>query len=470
MKDNDLRQAIRFAANQSMLMQRTQLAGEEGRMMDGKRDIYESAGYPTILEPSQYLAMYRRGGIATRIVNAPCDESWRKLPIIFEGEDEKTGTTDSEFCKAWNDIAVNAFGGKGLYHYMHRLDRASGIGRFGILYFGLAGSENLTEPVTKAAKLSYVTVLDESLVSFGSIDTDRKSERFGMPLTYRLEVATNLDNSSQEIDTHWSRCLHVVDEPLTNDLFGTPRLESPYNYLVNLLKVLAGSGEAAWKLMDSGNIFTTTDNYELPPEGSEGRKRLEAMFEEYWNGLSRGMLAEGIQNVPLGGQVTDPTGLIMINISMIAATINMPQRILMGSERGNLASSQDSVAWLESIEERRQNFVAPSILRPTVTKLIEWGLLPTPRGGFGFKWDRLVKDDRMQGAQTASTMASALSTAGINIDAEEFVRVYAPEIDPKQIAKKEIPAQLAPVMDPNQDASVDKLAANELHELLWSNY
>lgn len=470
MTDNELKQAIRFAANQSMLMQRTQLAGEEGRMMDGKRDIYESAGYPTILEPSQYLAMYRRGGIATRIVNAAADESWRKLPIIFEGEDEKTGTTDSEFCKAWNDIATNAFGGKGLYHYMHRLDRASGIGRFGILYFGLAGSESLTKPVTKAAKLSYVTVLDESLVSFGSIDTDRKSERFGMPLTYRLKVATNLDNSSQEIDTHWSRCLHVVDEPLTNDLFGTPRLESPYNYLVNLLKVLAGSSEAAWKLMDSGNIFTTTDNYELPPEGSEGRKRLEAMFEEYWNGLSRGMLAEGIQNVPLGGQVTDPTGLIMINISMIAATINMPQRILMGSERGNLASSQDSVAWLESIEERRQNFVAPSILRPTVTKLIEWGLLPTPRGGFGFKWDRLVKDDRMQGAQTASAMASALSAAGINIEAEEFVRVYAPEIDPKQIAKKEIPAQLAPVMDPNQVASVDKLAANELHELLWSNY
>ena len=166
----------------------------------------------------------------------------------------------------------------------------------------------------------------------------------------------------------------------------------------------------------------------------------------------------------------DPTGLIMINISMIAAAINMPQRILMGSERGNLASSQDSVAWLESIEERRQNFVAPSILRPTVTKLIEWGLLPTPRGGFGFKWERLVKDDRMQGAQTANTMASALSTAGINIEAEEFVRVYAPEIDPKQIAKKEIPAQLAPVMDPNQDASVDKLAANELHELLWGNY
>ena len=151
MTDNELRQAIRFAANQSMLMQRTQLAGEEGRMMDGKRDIYESAGYPTILVPSQYLAMYRRGGIATRIVNAPCDESWRKLPIIFEGEDEKTGTTDSAFCKAWNDIAANAFGGKGLYHYMHRLDRASRIGRVGILYFGLAGSVNFTEPVTMGA-------------------------------------------------------------------------------------------------------------------------------------------------------------------------------------------------------------------------------------------------------------------------------------------------------------------------------
>jgi hypothetical protein len=78
--------------------------------------------------------------------------------------------------------------------------------------------------------------------------------------------------------------------------------------------------------------------------------------------------------------------------------------------------------------------------------LIEYGVIPAPKQGlFGFRWPKLVKDDRVQSAQTASVIASALSTAGIDIEPDEFVRVYTPEINVAKIAKKEIPA---PLVDP----------------------
>ena len=164
--------------------------------------------------------------------------------------------------------------------------------------------------------------------------------------------------------------------------------------------------------------------------------------------------------MPLGGQITDPTGLITINLSLAAATIGIPQRILLGSERGELASSQDSVNWLESIEERRQNHVTPSILMPVANRLIEYGVIPAPKSGlFGFRWPKLVKDDRVQSAQTASVIATALSTAGIDIEPDEFVRVYTPEINVAKIAKKEIPA---PLVDP-----LKPMATNALKEILW---
>lgn len=460
MTDLELRSAINFAVNFARTFDRASYGGREGQLFDGKRDIYDVAGYEKTLEPKHFEDMYERGGIATRAVDAIPDESWRKLPQIYEGKDEESGKDDTDFCKAWNEIATKGLGGKGLYHYLHRLDRAAGLGRFAVLYLGLAGAGQPNEPVGKAASLSYVTVFKEGEVAFKEIEGNKEDPRFGMPNLYNLSVTVNQASDQAFYDAHWSRCIHVVEDAISSDLFGRPRLKSPYNYMINLLKVLAGSGEAAWKLMDSGNLFTTTEGYELPTEGSQQRKNLEAQFEDFWNGLRRGMLTEGITSVPLGGQVTDPTGLVMINLQLVAATLDIPMRILMGSERGELASSQDSVKWLESIEERRQNHVTPSILMPTANRLIQYGVLPPPKGGlFGFKWPKLVKDDRVQSAQTASTIASALSAAGIEIEPDEFVRVYTPEINPAKIAKKEVPEPLAGPLKP--------MATNALKEILW---
>lgn len=461
MTDIELRSAINFTVNFARTFDRGTYGGREGRLFDGKRDIYENAGYPLVLDADLYRGMYERGGIATRAVDAIPDESWRKLPIIYEGKDEESGKDDTLFCVAWNELAKHGLGGKGLYHYLHRLDRAAGLGRFAVLFLGLAGSGEASQPVAgKATALSYVTVFSEGEVSFRELETDSENPRFGMPNLYNLSVTVNQANDQNFHEAHWTRCIHVVEDAISSDLFGRPRLQSPYNYMVNLLKVLAGSGEAAWKLMDSGNLFTTTDNYELPPADSDARKKLEAQFEDFWNGLRRGMLTEGITSVPLGGQVTDPTGLVMINLQLIAATLDIPMRILMGSERGELASSQDSVKWLESIEQRRQNHVTPSILMPVANRLIEHGVLPPPKGGlFGFKWPKLVKDDRMQSAQTASTIATALSSAGIEIEPDEFVRVYVPEINPAKIAKKEVPEPLSGPLKP--------MATNALKEILW---
>lgn len=478
MTDAELRAKMWFAANQSMLMQRLSLNGAEGELMDGKRDIYNAAGYPKLLDYKRhYKPMYERGGIATRVVNAPADESWRRLPMIYEGKNAETGKTDSDFCNKWNEIAKH-FNKRGLYHYLHRLDRVSGIGRFGVLYFGLAGDVDLKMPATGTADLRYVTVLEEDSVSFGEINRDKNDPRFGMPETYKITVdnafgiGDGADSSAvmTTLEVHHSRVLHVAEDATTNDLFGTPRLKAGYNYLINLMKILAGSGEAAWKLMDSGNLFTTADNYELPRPGTEERKKLEEQVENHWNGLSRGLLAEGLTTMPMGGSVTDPTGLINNNVAMLSATIDMPQRILMGSERGELASSQDSKDWLESIEERQQNHVEPMILRPVVENFIAWGILPQPKDGFGFKWEKLVKPDRAEGANAASSMASALNSMGIEVEPEEFVRVYAPDIDASKVTKKELPQPMAVGSPADRQKKAAKEMAANIAQALWGEY
>jgi hypothetical protein len=81
---------------------------------------------------------------------------------------------------------------------------------------------------------------------------------------------------------------------------------------------------------------------------------------------------------PLTSQVAgikDPIDGIM---SQLSAGTGIPQRILMGSERGQLASTQDDDNWTERIVDRRRDFASPQVIRPFVNFLISVGVLPKP--------------------------------------------------------------------------------------------
>lgn len=480
-----MRRAVALVAN-SLLADRAQIAGAIGMQYDGRRDVFAAAGYPQQLTFQDYHGAYRRQDIARRIVAAKPAETWRLQPEVLDGAKIEDGKDDTEFAKAVKALAEGTDIGDiddtrhNLWHVAHRLDRVAGIGRYGVLYIGIKDGKDPAEPLDAGAAkgvkdLLYLSVYNEQTAALDTLVTDPSSPRFGLPEYYRLTTKTGDGASTTEIRAHWSRCLHVAEDIDDDELYGTPRLEAAWNRLVDLLKILASSGEAAWKLSDPGYSITAGEGKRLPVDEA-ALANLQGQIEDFIDGLTRYLLLEGLEPQAIAGSIQDPTGLVLINVSLISAATGIPQRILLGSERGELSSQQDERNWAKQIETRQVTHVEPAIVMPLISRLVYAGVLPRPKSGkVSVKWLPLLESDKAAEATTAKAAAEALVAAGAEIDPVKFAAVYLPDVPADAIEKKE-PAPVPPALagftgqpaqdgaDGAQDASNDPTGTQDAED------
>lgn len=385
------------------LLERSRLAGQLGLQFGGDRDLYTTLGYPKTLSFNHFLSEYVRSDIAGRVVDLPASDTWRMSPVLLDGDDAQEPTPFLQAWEALNDA-------RHVFHYLERLDRLAGIGRFGLLLLGLRDrSPALSEPLKEhslagPADVLYLSVFSEGSVTILTFDKNPQSPRFGLPETYRVQMgAAGLGFGAETV--HWSRVIHIAEGLTEDEVYGRPRLERVYNRLQDMLKIVGGGAEAAWRVMDRGLHADVRDGFNLADPDAVSDE-----IENYLHGLKRFIRTQGIDLIPLGADMVDPSGLFGILISLIAAAADIPQRILIGSEAGELASSQDARQWAGQIRARRTKFAEPMILRPLVDRLVWAGALPPPDGGrYDVQWEPLFEMDAIQHGQIAGAYAGAIA-------------------------------------------------------------
>jgi hypothetical protein len=418
-----------------VLSDRLNLAQQYGLLTFGnkRRDVYAAAGYDKSIRFEQYLACFQRQDIAQRIVSAPVVEAWRYPPTLLDGIDTAEGAEGTPFTNAWlrlvNSARDDAETRPGIVHPLTRLDLVSRIGRYAVLFFGLNDGKAPEEPaeansLRDISDLLFVSVYDEGSARIVGWETDRTSPRYGKPTLYEL---VSIESGQQTtLRAHWTRCLHVADGVLTNDLFGTPALEPVWNRLIDIQKIMAATGEAGWTVMQPGYIFSTRDGYELSDDGAEQRQE---QIDEFVHGLRRFLEVNGYEATTLSSQLQDPTGAITNALRLISAATGIPLRKLTGSERGELASTQDDENWIDFIEARQRQHLAPVIIEPFVNRLLWLGVLPPPSSGaYTVWWPSLRKNDPHRQAQIADISAQALQKIGATVDPRAFVAAYMPDL------------------------------------------
>lgn len=375
-------------------------------LLDGtKRDIDKECGYPAQISVQQYRLAYEREGLATRCVTCLPDESWAVTPEIYEVEDLE----DTEFEKAWKDLDEKLH----LYHWMHRVDQLSGIGQFGILFLGLDDGKALNEPVegideqgepsgTASHQLIYLRAFDQSVVAVAKKETDTTNPRFGQPVLYNINYQDPTDaGESFNATVHWTRVLHVADGRDMSEVYGTPRLRKVYNRIYDIRKILSGSGEMFWKGAFPGISFEmdpslVKDGIEMDTDG------MKKQFSAYSNGLQRYLALAGVAAKSLTPQVADPAAHVESQLKAIAISMSIPLRILFGSEEAKLASSQDSRTWNKRVMKRQKDYLNTMLVRPFVSRLIAFGVLPEPEQNIKICWPDLntpTDDDKATVAQ-----------------------------------------------------------------------
>lgn len=424
-------EAIR--ANQSALLARQQMARQLGSQFKGARNVYEAAGYPELddIPYIRYEGKYYREGVGTRVVEIPVTYTWKTPPEV---RDTAVDEEPSDFVKAWASLtSIEEIGDDlddpvTLWSYIVQADILAGIGRYGGLLVGINDGLPLDQPLQKAnsgRELLYLTPLSESDMQIKVWGTDSEDRRYGLPVMYGVD----LNDTAGMRDVHWTRVVHIAERGL---VYGRPRMERVFNYLEDLLKITAGSGESAWKLMWKGIVISAREGYRMPDDGSE----LTDKAYEYIHDLTRVLEVDGADVQVQGGEIVDPSSVIRILIALVSAATSIPQRLLLGSERGELASTQDETNWLDVIQTRRETFAEPIILRRLINRLIYGGVLPMPRDRrYTIQWPNPFSLTRLEQADVNLKRAQTISAlvpgaADLLLDTDE-IRVLA-GFDPRQ--------------------------------------
>lgn len=384
------------------------------RMLNPQNNIDGSCGYPESLGIHEYKEMYDRMGMAQRVVKVWPEESWAGAPEIYEqNEKEKT-----PFEEALEKLERE----KSIYSYLYRADILSGIGRYGILLLGIDDGKVLSEPVaginpstgevtkrTKDYKLLYLRAFDESALEIKSIETDVKSPRYGQPKEYTIKFSSedtkgSVSNSDQVV--HWTRVIHIADNREVSETYGIPRLHPVYNNLYDIKKISGGSGEMFWKGGFPGYSFELTPDAQAAGAEIDAESIKEQMT--LWaNGLQRWLALTGVTAKSLMPQVADPTGHVDVHVKLIAMSLGIPYRVLLGSEEAKLASSQDKKTWNERVSRRQDNYLTPHIIKPFIDRMIAFGVLPTPERYY-IEWSNLNAPTLEEIAKIALTQTQAM--------------------------------------------------------------
>jgi hypothetical protein len=154
-----------------------------------------------------------------------------------------------------------------------------------------------------------------------------------------------------------------------------------------------------------------------------------SMMNNYRRRLQRWLVLQGMSAKTLPPAVVDPTPHVDKAIEAICIRMGCPIRVFKGSERGELASSQDDEDWNERRRARQETYLTPKLVCPFIDRLIQIGVLPEPEDGYHVEWpdvDALGKKDK---AGIALQFTQALA---------QYVQSGANQVIPEQVYFTEV--------------------------------
>lgn len=425
----------------SELVDRITFGRRFGMQFDGARDLVTSLGYLDNPKFDDFQAQYDRNPVAQRIIDAPPQATWRSQPVITDNPD---ATTATPFQNAWDELEKKHC----IYERLERLDRITGIGEYGALFLGLRGQPKPDVEIARVRgpdDLLYLQHYGENCAQINDFEPDSQNPRYGKPLSYNLMIAdlgrrSRDGRQSRTLKAHHSRVIHVAENALTDDVYGRPRLRAVINLCFDLIKVVGGSAEMYYQGA-RGGLHANIDK-DAKALGPNKLEELKSQIDEYVHKLRRVVRTQGVEIKNLGSSVASPQGPFDVLMPLFSTATGIPQRILMGSERGELASSSDERNWAKRIEERQMHHAEPKIIRPLVDRFIELGIMPAPTGGEYFVvWTALSDPNEREQADTAEVIGRAavqLQSASKIVSAQESRDILGLEGPPPEIEEEEV--------------------------------
>lgn len=378
--------------------------------------------------------MWERDSIAARVVRVCPDSSWIEDPEVIENDED----ADTEFEKAWKDLDDEHH----ILTELENLDTISGIGTFGTMFVGIDDGLEPHEPIegisddpksagTSEHSITFLRSFEEGLVMVDTWNRDIQSPRYGRPEFYRVKfVETNehaqdqrgASPQSYEKRVHWSRMIHYADQRTNSLVFGTPRMRTVYNRLLDARKIAGGSAEMFWKGGFPGLSFETQPG--ISEDLEIDIASLREQVRKYEDGLQRSVFSEGMTANSLTSSIADPSSALEAQLKLIALGVACPYRQFIGSEQAQLASGQDAVYWRTAMNKRNRRQVVPRLVVPFARRLVQIGVLPEPSDMIKAEFPDMNSPTDKDKAEVARLKMEAISKYLMSSAKDELMRPF----------------------------------------------
>lgn len=360
------------------------------------RDSYMTVNEQSKLEKLNALTDIERGAIDRLQKEREAINAWQETVNVAKAKAERvinSPTTNSSLRAAAN-LIKQLDPGKDWDNYGYQSSGATSGWRSSYpqlsgtdqQYFGVqfGPSEQMSPiPAKTGRRLLFLRAFDESLVQIVRYEWNIRNPRFGQPVMYRVTLNDPREQHSgiglplATVFVHWSRVIHVADNRMSSEIFGVPRMRPVLNRLLSIRKLLSASPEGYWRTCFTGLSLET--NPALGGDVVIDKAKTMDQLEQYMNGLQKFLLLSGMSAKTIAPNVVDPTPHYNIQVEAICIKIACPIRVFKGSERGELASSQDDSKWNDRIRGRQILYGIPRIIVPFFDRLISVGVLPQPK-------------------------------------------------------------------------------------------
>lgn len=246
-----------------------------------------------------------------------------------------------------------------------------------------APKEEGEEPGAKGRlKLVFVQPYSEAQARITQWETNRGSPRYNQPVMYQVTVNdprtgfSGIGPPQSTINVHWTRVIHVPCNPLSSEVLGVPAMRPVLTEILDCRKVMGASAEGYWKNGVGALSFET--HPQLGGQVDVDDDELKDMMERLDNSQQKYMRLIGMSAKPVSRDLKDPKLFTDPRVDRICIALDFPKRIFIGSERGELASSQDDSDHNDDIKRRQNGFLTPRMVVPFFDRLIQVGALPKP--------------------------------------------------------------------------------------------
>jgi hypothetical protein len=221
-------------------------------------------------------------------------------------------------------------------------------------------------------------------LTVSSWDTDERSPTYGEPTMFGFNESAVGDNDDRQAK---NRSFEVhPDRVLIWSKDGTVHnrsiLEPGFNNLIDMEKISGAGGEGFWKNAKSAPVMETDADVSIADMAKgmgvgvdEMADKMNEQVEDFNNGFDAMLMLQGMKAKTLGVTLPQPEEFFNVALQGFAASISIPLKVLVGSQSGERASTEDADEWSRTNMARRTNTARPTIMA-LVKKLETARVLP----------------------------------------------------------------------------------------------